>query len=152
MFNNDQISSAAWFFIGLLILIFSIPYGLGEVHSPGTGFMPFYTGLAMCALSALIFMEATRAKKSGAKWENPLKGTLWVKPLIALVALIVYALLMDKLGFILATALLVGFLLRGIHPQKWSVVIGGAILTSLVTYLVFQVWLKTQLPAGILSF
>jgi len=32
------------------------------------------------------------------------------------------------------------------------VVISGALLTSLLTYLVFQVWLKTQLPSGILGF
>jgi len=152
MFNNDQISSAAWFFIGLLILYFAIPYGIGKVHAPETGFMPFYTGVAMCVLSGLIFMEATRAKRNGVKWENPLKGLAWGKSLIALAALVAYALLMDTMGFILATALLIGFLMRGIHPQKWSVVIAGALLTSLVTYLVFQVWLKTQLPAGILSF
>jgi putative tricarboxylic transport membrane protein len=152
MFNNDQISSAAWFFIGLLILIFSIPYGIGEVHAPETGFMPFYTGVTMCLLSAIIFIEATRARRGGLRWENPLQGTLWEKPIIALTALVAYALLMDKLGFILATALLIGFLLRGIHPQKWIVVIAGALLTSLITYLVFQVWLKTQLPAGIFGF
>jgi putative tricarboxylic transport membrane protein len=152
MFNNDQISSAAWFFIGLLILIFSIPYGLGEVHSPGTGFMPFYTGVTMCVFSVFIFIEATRARRDGLRWENPLKGTLWEKPIIALAALVAYALLMDRLGFLLATALLIGFLLRGIHPQKWIVVILGAILTSIIMYLVFQVWLKTQLPAGIFGF
>jgi len=152
MLNNDQISSAAWFFIGLLILYFSIPYGIGEVHAPETGFMPFYTGVAMCVLSGFIFLEATRAKRNGVRWENPLKGFTWGKPLIALAALVVYALLMNTLGFLLATALLIGFLLRGIYPQKWPVVISGALLTSLLTYLVFQVWLKTQLPTGILGF
>jgi hypothetical protein len=72
--------------------------------------------------------------------------------LIAFLALIVYALLLEWLGFILTTLLLVGFLLRTIYPQKWSVVISASVLTSLMTYVVFRVWLQTQLPAGILSF
>jgi putative tricarboxylic transport membrane protein len=103
-------------------------------------------------LSIIVFIEATRAKKNGVKWENPLKGAMWGKPLITLVALMVYALLMDKLGFLIMTALLVGFLLRGVHPQKWSVVILGAIIVSAACYLVFGIWLQTQLPAGILEF
>ena len=152
MFNNDQVSSSAWFFIGLLILVFSVPYGVGEIHAPGTGFMPFYTGMAISLLSALIFLEATKAKKNGVKWENPLKGARWGKPLIALVALMVYALFLETLGFLVSTALLVGFLMRAIQPQKWITVFLGAFLSSVICYLIFRVWLKTQLPAGFLQF
>jgi hypothetical protein len=152
MLNRDQLSSVLWFVIGFLICASSIPYRLGELRAPDMGFMPFWTGVAMCLLSALVFLEGTKAKKCGTKWENPFRGARWAKPLIAFLALIVYALLLEWLGFILTTLLLVGFLLRTIYPQKWSVVISASVLTSLMTYVVFRVWLQTQLPAGILSF
>ena len=152
MLNNDQVSSAIWFGIGLLIIIFSIPYGLGELRSPTTGFMPFLTGLAICTLAAIGFVGGTLERIGGKKWKSLLKNVKWGKPLIAVIALFAYALLLNTLGFLLGTALLVGFLLRAVEPQKWLVVILGAILTSVSAYLIFQVWLETQLPPGILQF
>jgi hypothetical protein len=152
MFNSDQISSTFWFFMGLLVCYFSIPYGIGEIRSPETGFMPFYTGVAICILAGLVFLEATLQGKKGLKWQNPFAKVQWSKPLIVLIALVVYALILSMLGFIPSTALLVGFLLRAIDPQKWLVVILGATLTPLITYMVFQVWLGTNLPAGIFGF
>lgn len=152
MLNNDQVSSAIWFFIGLLVIIFSIPYGLGELRAPHTGFMPFLTGLAICTLSVIGFIGATLERKAGKKWTSLVKGVKWSKPLVAMIALFVFALILDTLGFIVSTALLVGFLLRAVEPQKWFVVILGATLISLTTYVIFQVLLETQLPAGILKF
>ncbi len=149
MFNNDQISSAVWFFFGVLVIYFSIPYGIGTIQAPETGFMPFCTGIAISFLAGGVFVQATLSGKRGVKWENPLAGIQWSKPLTALGALVIYVLVLTKLGFILSTALLVGFLLRAIQPQRWLVVILGAVLTSLISYLVFQVWLGTQLPPGL---
>ena len=97
-------------------------------------------------------MTATMKRRQGEKWKRVLKGFLWEKPLITMGALVVYALVLNRLGFIITTALLVAFLLRAIIPQKWSVVISGAVLTPLFTYLIFQVCLQTQLPRGFFGF
>jgi heme O synthase-like polyprenyltransferase len=63
-------------------------------------------------------------------------------------ALFAYVLLMKPLGFILVTVLFIGFLLRAVEPQRWPVVIIGAIGTALGSFAIFNVWLKTQLPQG----
>jgi putative tricarboxylic transport membrane protein len=152
MLNNDQLSSAILFFVGVLIIIFSIPYEIGEIHAPGTGFLPFYTGITICLLSILVFLEGAAKRREGTKWDNPFKKLRWDKPLVVMAGLATFVFILDHLGFILSSALLVGFLMRCIQPQKWSVVLLGAVFTSLVTYLVFQIWLGAQLPAGILSF
>lgn len=150
--NNDQVSTGIWFGIGVLIMVFAVPYELGDLQQPGTGFMPFVTGLAICLLAAIGFIAGTKAQKRGQRWKNFLKGVRWQKPLMALAGLFAYAFLLQPLGFLLATALLVGFLLKAIQPQRWPVVVSGAVLTSLVAYGVFQVWLQAQLPQGLLSF
>jgi multisubunit Na+/H+ antiporter MnhB subunit len=152
MLNNDQVSSAVWFFIGVFIMVVSLPYELGGLHAPKTGFLPFVTGAAACILSLIGFVTATMKRKQGEKWKRVLKGFLWEKPLITMGALVAYAGVLNTLGFIITTALLVAFLLRAIIPQKWSVVISGAVLTPFIAYLVFQVCLKTQLPMGFLGF
>jgi putative tricarboxylic transport membrane protein len=152
MLNNDQMSSIIWFIVGGLIILFSIPYGFGGFHSPGTGFLPFLVGLVICALAVIVFIQGTLARSRGKKWVSVVKGVKWEKPLYTLIALLFYVLLLDFLGFILASALLVAFLLRMIHPQRWLVVISGAMLTSILSYVIFRVWLKTQLPIGIFNF
>ncbi len=150
--NNDQVSSAVFFFIGVFIMAISLPYELGGLHAPKTGFLPFLTGAAACTLSLIGFVAASRKKKAGEKWKRVLRGFSWEKPLITMGALLVYAFVLNTLGFIITTALLVAFLLRAIIPQKWSVVVSGAVLTPLIAYLVFQVCLKSQLPTGFLGF
>ncbi len=152
MLNNDQSSSIFWFLFGVIVILGSIPYGLGSLHRPSTGFMPFVTGCAICVLSAIGFIAETVRHKKGEKWKSAFKGLLWHKPLIAFVAIIIYALVLEWVGFLTASFLLVGFLLRAIIPQKWWVVIIGAALTSTFFYIFFQLWLKTQLPKGILNF
>jgi hypothetical protein len=152
MLNNDQISSIFIFFIGLLACYFSVPYGIVVMSMPGTGFWPFCTGVVVCILASGVFVEATLQARKGLRWQNPFTGSKVSNPLIALAALVVYALILSTLGFIVSTALLVGFLMRAIEPQKWLVVIPTATLTPLISYLVFCVWLKTHLPAGILGF
>jgi len=132
MFNNDQVSSVVWFFIGVIIMVVSLPYELGGLHAPKTGFLPFVTGAAACILSLIGLVTATMKRRQGEKWKRVLKGFLWEKPLITMGALVVYALVLNRLGFIITTALLVAFLLRAIIPQKWSVVISGP---SLLLYL-----------------
>jgi len=44
--------------------------------------------------------------------------------------------------------LFIGFLLRAVEPQRWSVVVAGAVGAALGAFAVFNLWLKTQLPQG----
>jgi len=147
-FNNDQLSSLIWFFLGLAVCLGSIQYNLGTPASPGTGFMPFLTGVAICIFSGLGFFHATVRKRQGEGWTPWLQGVRWRNGLIILISLGAYALLLIPLGFFLCTILFIAFLLRAIAPQRWPVVIAGALLTATASYLIFEVWLKAQLPKG----
>jgi len=152
MLNNDQLSSAILFFMGLLVSYFSIPYQIGAINAPESGFLPFYIGLVICLLAIGVFVQGTSSFKKGNKWKNPIANVMWGKPLISMAAIVVYTLVLSWVGYIISTILLVGFLMRAIHPQKWGVVIIASIVTALTTHLVFKVWLGTQLPAGFLGF
>lgn len=152
MLNNDQLSSAILFFMGLLVTYFSIPYQVGTIYAPEAGFLPFCIGIVICLLASGVFVQGTVSHRRGTKWSNPLDKVMWWKPLIAMIAIVVYAFVLSFLGYVLSTILLVGFLLRAIQPQKWVVVVIGSILTALTTHLVFKIWLGTQLPPGFLGF
>ena len=108
--------------------------------------------MAMGLFAAVGFIQATLRKKNGETWQPILKGLRWEKALIVLVSLFAYAWLLGVLGFFLCTLLLIGFLLRIIIPQKWPVVIGGSILVTVASYIVFALLLKAQMPKGFWGF
>jgi len=146
--NNDQLSSAVWFGLGLAVCLGSLQYKLGTPAAPGTGFMPFLAGAAICFFSGIGLIHSTLRRRQGEGWAPMLRGVIWKNAMIILISLLAYALLLVPLGFVITTTLFIAFLLRAIVPQRWSVVIACSILTALGSYLIFEVWLKAQLPKG----
>ena len=76
----------------------------------------------------------------------------WKKLVLILAILFSYALILDKLGHVISTFLLLFFLFRFVEAQRWIVTIVGSLIVSLVSYGVFDKWLKMQLPKGIWGF
>ena len=146
--HNDLASAAIWFALGATIAVASLRYGLGTPDSPGTGFMPFWAGLAIAFFGLIGLIHGTLKARRGISWRPVLKDYSWGKALIVLTALFAYALLLKPLGFFFCTALFIGFLLRVIKPQRWSVVFLVALATAGGAYAIFEVWLQAQLPKG----
>ncbi len=146
--NNDQASATLWIIVGLVIAVVSTTYGLGSPESPGTGFMPFLAGLAIFFFAAIGAVHGFVKRKGSGGWKPIFKGVDWKKSFIVVAALIAYTLLLKPLGFTLSTALFIAFLMRAVQPQKWPVIVMGAIGTALGAYGIFELWLKAQLPRG----
>ena len=144
--NNNQVSAGIWFSMGVIIMIASWRYGLGSFDSPGTGFMPFLSGVAIFLFSLIGITKGTLEHAKGVGWKPILRGSLWKKSVNVLAALYAYTLLMNRAGFLLCTVFFMGFLLRTVKPQRWLVVILVSLLVTMAAYFILEVWLKTQLP------
>jgi putative tricarboxylic transport membrane protein len=130
----------------------SVRLSLGGFHTPGPGFFSFLAGIVLGVLSLLSFIQSFKELPGDERkpfWPHP-RGTL--KVMFVFVALILYVVAMDSLGFCLTTFLFLGVLLRGIEPQRWSVVFSISVLGVLISYGIFQYWLDMQLPRGFLGF
>jgi hypothetical protein len=68
-----------------------------------------------------------------------------------LASLLVYALVLERLGFLVATIGLLLFFFRVLQRQSWLVAVTGSVATSLAAYLVFRIWLGVNLPGGLWS-
>ena len=150
--NNDQVSSGIWLLISLIICLASLQYRIGTLSSPGSGFLPLLSGMAMGLFAVIGFIHATLEKRRGKIWHSFLRGLRWEKALIILVSLFAYGWLLGFLGFPLCTLLFIGFLLRVVVPQRWSLVIGGSVFITVASYIVFDVLLKAQMPKGFWGF
>jgi hypothetical protein len=71
---------------------------------------------------------------------------------VVLGSLYAYAILLQKIGYLLATFGLMILLFCVLERPKWWVGIASSLLTVSLTYLIFYKWLGVQLPKGILTF
>ena len=146
--NRDHAICGLFFILGVLICLYSLPYKLGSLASPESGLMPFLSGAGMCVLAVIGFAHATLRNRRKEPRSPLFKGHAWQRSLLTMLALLAFQALMAPLGFALATVLFIGFLLRAIVPQRWPVVVVVSLLTTLLSYMIFEVWLKAQLPKG----
>jgi putative tricarboxylic transport membrane protein len=151
MKNNDQRSSLFWLAIGLAIAVYSGKYGLGSLSSPGPGFLPFLSGLAIAGLALVVFFQQF-SKRDREKVTDLWQKGNWLTMLMVMGSLVIYTLLLNFIGFLLDTFLLIAFLLRVMEPMSWNKCMVGALGAAGASYVIFQLWLKAQLPTGFLGF
>ena len=123
----------------------TLPFG--HVTRPGAGFFPTCLAVLLTLVAGALLLRSIggRASATGgpdATWRG------MARAVATLLALLAYVVLLQHLGFAVATFLLVAFLFRAIEPQRWPVAIGGAVATVVVSHLLFQVWLRVRLPVG----
>ena len=116
----------------------------GTVHSPGQGFFPRWISVAIILLALALLFQALTSPSGIAH-----KGAGRIAKVVALlVALSAYTFLLDPLGYPLCTFVLVLFMLAVIDPQRWTVALSIAVITSVGSYVVFAMWLSVPLPRG----
>jgi putative tricarboxylic transport membrane protein len=84
--------------------------------------------------------------------DQDLGRTNWPKIFVVLTALVIYGLLLEKLGFILSTFALLSFLLTMSDETKWPSIFTVASAAAFISFAIFDLWLKIKLPKGILGF
>ena len=146
----DLIGSAFWLVIGLLICEESWRINLGEFRNPGPGFLPFGTGLILGGLALTVLARSWPGEGRGdrAFWAD---RSRWPKGILTLACIFIYGVLLEPLGFLLTTFLIMGFMFRVIEPQRWRTVLAGAFLSAVIAYLIFDTWLQVELPKGLLG-
>jgi hypothetical protein len=139
-----ELKSGLFFFaFSLFVLWESLRAGLGTFHKPGSGFLSFCAGVILAAFSLMLVYQGWGLRKS----EKPLS----LRVIFALASLFVYSLVLETLGFMIATFLLVGIFFRLGERRRWWVLLGMSASVALLTYLIFGVLLHVYFPRGFLG-
>jgi putative tricarboxylic transport membrane protein len=142
-----------WLVLSFFLIIFSYREGLGRMAKPGPGLAPFLMGVLLLLfsfLNAYFEIVARRSAKSAGsdKPSGEQGGTNLKKIGMVFISLFLYALLLDILGFIICTFLLLFVMFCGLGVKKLSAGLTSAI-SSLVCYFLFT-YLGMRFPPGIL--
>lgn len=70
---------------------------------------------------------------------------------LVIAALFFYVAFLENIGFSICTFLVMVFYVRVIGSQKWISAVLFAVITTLISYMLFEIVLKAQLPPGFLG-
>jgi putative tricarboxylic transport membrane protein len=142
---------------GLFLMIFSgaviheaLDLEVGTPTNPGSGFMIFGTAVVLGVLALLQFLKPLLSREQHAGQE-PEK--IHLGRIIGVIgANILYIVILEPVGYLLCTFLLMCFLFQVYEKGKWASAIGGAAATSLLSYVIFSRLLQLNLPKGMIPF
>ena len=152
---SERIGAIIWLLLGIGVCIGSTSIGMGNIHKPGPGFMPFLAG-ALLGLFGLIFLHSTRSKGGDAQRQiaSSSEGIAknWKMCFACLLALFGCAFLLEPLGFFTTSGLFLFALFKMQNPKRWVRPLIYAALTVVFSYLLFTVLLNIRFPTGISGF
>jgi putative tricarboxylic transport membrane protein len=137
------------------VVTVALASGLSEgtaTGGPGTRFLPAILGGLMVLLGAMIAFGPARVRPAGpAPAGEADAGRSHGRALATVAVMGAYTLLLDPLGFLLATTALLAVLVRMYGERRWTVVLGVAVCATGAAYGLFAGWLKVPLPPGLLA-
>ncbi len=149
--THDRISGLFWLGVSIFACFKSLQVEVGTIRSPGPGFLPFWAGVIVAILSLLLLAKSFVRSDVQDSPVPLLHGTGWTRILLFLVILCLWAILLQRIGYLVSTFGLMLSLLSLSERMRWWRRILGSILISSATYILFNIWLGVQLPAGILG-
>ena len=120
----------------------------GAVTAPGPGFFPLVLAAGFTLVCLILLVAALRAPAGAASAESGGDGGIRWKVLGTLGVMLAYAFVLEPIGFVAATCGLLCFFFRALEGMRWTVAVAASALTSVVTYVIFKVWLYVRLPPG----
>jgi len=142
-----RISGGILVLVGISIIWQACLLRLGGFRSPGPGLFPLLLGFVIVFLSLCLILFSAKTNKDVASFrKQSLKrvGSVYV-------ALLVYFAILEVAGFLVSTLLLVSYLSTIIGKQKVVHAVLRALVMTGLSYLLFDVVLKSELPKGLLG-
>ena len=147
MRRHDLWAAVFLLLFGVLASVETRKLTIGELGRPGPGFFPFFLAAVLSIVSLALLFQSLRIK-SAKETTHRTEARQWGKVAWTLFGLVVYAFVLESLGFLLSTFFLMLFLFRAVDPLRWPVAIAGALTTSFLTYAIFKLWLQIPFPSG----
>jgi hypothetical protein len=141
-----------WGGIGFLICLFTWGPDFGSLREPGPSFLAFFTGLFVAGIGMVMAFSEIISKTFQSQTSNiefSFRNVSWFRLIYTMGLLLGYAFLLNTIGYILTTFLVMLGLLYDWKTNRWGSSFLISIAAAGVTYLVFEIWLHCQFPRGI---
>lgn len=133
------------FLLGAVVVFDSVRLGArwGD-DGPQAGYFPFYIGLSICISTAIIFFRAMAVKSH----KSFVSREAFLLVMKMLVPSIVYVVAIRFLGIYVASTIFIVFFMIWLGKYSWTRAVPVGLGTSIVFFLLFEVWFRVPLPKG----
>ena len=138
--QKDFASGLMFIAVGLGFSYIATTYNMGTTAKMGPGFFPYWLGLLLAILGAIVTMTSMSSKSSEdqiAKWDWP--SVLWVTG-----SVVIFGVVLAYLGLMLSVLVLVFISAMASHEFHWKGTIVNAVILNLIAYVAFIWGLKLQ--------
>ncbi len=145
-----KIKSQRDFWAGLLFLLLGIgfaiasrTYNMGDSARPGPGYFPFGLGVLLAIMGAFILFQALTIETDDG---NPVGSFAWRPIGVITLSVVLFGLLLPKLGLVIALPILVIVSSMASHEFRWLTAVINAAVLTIFAWLVFVKGLGLTLP------
>ena len=135
--------------IGLLVIMESYRLDIGRIEKPGAGMMPLLLGIIMVLISlrVLLGFVPRRGGREGVGEKTMWAGVNFWRMGLAMLTLAGYGMVLERIGFSLATALCLFVLFKFVGSEGWRRALMLTCLTVVGVYLLFVTLLRMEMPS-----
>jgi len=140
--QKDFASGLMFILVGLGFSFVARGYSMGTAAKMGPGYFPFWLGIVLALLGALVTWSSLSSKGEEdhlARWD--LKILLWI-----LGSVVLFGLLLKPLGMVLSVVVLVLVSSMASHEFSWKGAVLNAIILVLISLGAFVYGINLQMP------
>jgi len=140
--QKDFASGLMFMLVGFGFSFVARGYSMGTAAKMGPGYFPFWLGIVLAILGALVLWGSLSSKGEEdqlARWD--IKTLLWI-----LGAVVLFGLLLKPLGMVLSVIVLVLVSSMASHEFSWKGTILNAIILVLISLGAFVYGINLQMP------
>ena len=140
--QKDFASGLMFILVGLIFSFVARGYSMGTAAKMGPGYFPFWLGIVLAILGALVLWGSLSSKGEDdqlARWD--LKILLWI-----LGSVVLFGLLLKPLGMVLSVVVLVLVSSMASHEFSWKGAVLNAIILVLISLGAFVYGINLQMP------
>ena len=143
-----------WMALGAFICVLGWRIKIGTFSAPGPGFFALVAGLSLVVIGTLMLLLKTVLRGEARADSDPhhvsvVSSFLKQRLVLTMALLVGYVLFLNLLGYLVCTCLVMWGLFYDWGKNRLVNAFLTSLLTTGVTYLIFETWLRTQLPRGI---
>ena len=142
--GSEVIGGLFWLAVGIFFAAGGMMMDLGTLRNPGPGFLPLMMASVLTCFSLFVLVKGLMGPA------RVLKEIRWMSQVVMVASVFLYGLLLDLVGFLFYTFVLMGVLfgLSFKGKGRWPRVLFYAAATALLGWFVFSVTLKVPFPRG----
>lgn len=145
--------------LGAVLLLFAIYIGYestlietgADFGKVGAGFLPFWLSVGLGITSAALLGRAIVLPENRFTFKFFSDRTGRIRVIWVLAGYLLAVAVMKPLGMMISLALLMAVTMPAFGSRSWKAIAFTSIVTPVCVYVVFGLWLKVDLPMGILE-